>query len=288
MNIIFKKCSEAINYSLETNGCGIFYSTVGVEESSIHIHECCEVLLCLGGGGCFLIDNRVYEVGDGDIFVINQFEPHKITFTDKTHFERYVFQIHPHYIYNNSTDLTDLSACFYTRNSVSGNRISLSLDELLYVKTLIEKLKTENSFGDDIIKNGIINEFLIFLNRKFAQKNPGAKDTEIMTNQTNKIIINTVKYINKHYSEDIALSDIAAYSFVSVSYLCTLFKKTFGTTIIKYITSKRISEAKKLLKSGKSISDAAEESGFNDYANFMRTFKKAVGVSPKKYTGNKE
>lgn len=288
MNIIFKKCSEAINYSLETNGCGIFYSTVGVEESSIHIHECCEVLLCLGGGGCFLIDNRVYEVGDGDIFVINQFEPHKITFTDKTHFERYVFQIHPHYIYNNSTDLTDLSACFYTRNSVSGNRISLSLDELLYVKTLIEKLKTENSFGDDIIKNGIINEFLIFLNKKFAQKNPGAKDTEIMTNQTNKIIINTVKYINKHYSEDIALSDIAAYSFVSVSYLCTLFKKTFGTTIIKYITSKRISEAKKLLKSGKNISDAAEESGFNDYANFMRTFKKAVGVSPKKYTGNKE
>ena len=57
----------------------------------------------------------------------------------------------------------------------------------------------------------------------------------------------------------------------------------FGTTIIKYLTSKRISEAKKLLNSGKSISEAAEESGFNDYANFMRTFKKIVGVPPKKY-----
>ena len=45
-----------------------------------------------------------------------------------------------------------------------------------------------------------------------------------------------------------------------------------------------ISEAKKLLNSGKSISEAAEESGFNDYANFMRTFKKVVGVSPKKYS----
>lgn len=288
MNIIFNKCSDAIKYSLETNGCGIFYSTVGVEESTIHIHECCEVLLCLGGGGCFLIDNRVYEVNDSDIFIINQFEPHKITFTDKTHFERYVFQIHPHYIYNNSTDLTDLSACFYARDSVSGNRISLDENGLLYVKILIERLKCEHNFGDEIIKNGIINEFLIFLNEKFAQKNPGAKDTEIVTNQTNKIIINTVKYINKHYAEEITLADIAGYSFVSVSYLCTLFKKTFGTTIIKYITSKRISEAKKLLKSGKSISDTAADCGFNDYANFMRTFKKAVGVSPKKYTDKKE
>ena len=97
----------------------------------------------------------------------------------------------------------------------------------------------------------------------------------------------TVKYINKHYAEEITLADIAGYSFVSVSYLCTLFKKTFGTTIIKYITSKRISEAKKLLNSGKSISDTAAECGFNDYANFMRTFKKAVGVSPKKYTDKK-
>lgn len=284
MNVIFSKCSAAINNSLTTGGYGIFYSKVGVEETLIHVHECCEVLLCLNGGGCFLIDDRIYEVNDGDIFIINQFEPHKITFKDKDNFERYVFQIHPQYIYGNSTDNTDLSVCFYARDNTLGNRISLEFDELKYIKNLIENLKKEQKFGDDIAKNCVINEFLRFLNEKFAQKNLDAQYSENVFNQTNKIISNTVKYINKHYNEAITLADIAAYSFVSVSYLCTLFKKMFGTTIIKYITSKRISEAKKLLNSGKSISEAAEESGFNDYANFMRTFKKVVGVSPKKYS----
>lgn len=282
MNLIFKKCSEAINYSLETNGCGIFYSNVGVEETLIHVHECCEVLLCLGGGGYFLIDNRFYEVNDGDIFIINQFEPHKITFENKDNFERYVFQIHPQYIYANSTENTDLSACFYSHTSY-GNRISLKENELEYVKELIKQLKTEKKFGDDVAKNCVICEFLRFLNEIYNEKNLAARTGEGGFNQTNKIMQNTVKYINSHYSEDITLSDIAAFSFVSVSYLCTLFKKMFGTTIIKYLTSKRISEAKKLLNSGKSISEAAEESGFNDYANFMRTFKKIVGVPPKKY-----
>ncbi|UKI37348.1 MAG: hypothetical protein L6V93_04030 [Clostridiales bacterium] len=66
-----------------------------------------------------------------------------------------------------------------------------------------------------------------------------------MTNQTNKIIINTVKYINKHYAEEITLADIAGYSFVSVSYLCTLFKNFRNDNYKIYHVEKEFSEAKK-------------------------------------------
>lgn len=53
--------------------------------------------------------------------------------------------------------------------------------------------------------------------------------------------------------------------------------------VTKYIVSKRITEAKKLLATEKSVTDTAFMCGFNDYANFIRTFKKAVGVPPGKY-----
>ena len=42
-------------------------------------------------------------------------------------------------------------------------------------------------------------------------------------------------------------------------------------------------EAKKLLKNGHSVSDTAMLCGYHDYANFIRSFKKSVGVSPGKY-----
>ena len=38
-----------------------------------------------------------------------------------------------------------------------------------------------------------------------------------------------------------------------------------------------------MLENDYSITDSAFASGFNDYANFIRVFKTAVGVSPGKY-----
>ena len=92
-----------------------------------------------------------------------------------------------------------------------------------------------------------------------------------------------IEYINKNYSEPISLADVSAEAYVSVNQLCRLFNRYCGTTVSKYITSKRITEAKKLLSSGKSVTDAALMCGFDDYANFIRVFKKHVGTTPGKY-----
>ena len=46
---------------------------------------------------------------------------------------------------------------------------------------------------------------------------------------------------------------------------------------------RKLAETKKYLFLGKSIKEACVLSGFHDYANFIRSFKKSVGVSPGKY-----
>ena len=84
-------------------------------------------------------------------------------------------------------------------------------------------------------------------------------------------------------SQELTLDMIAKNTYVSVNQLCRLFTRYCGTTVTKYITSKRITEAKKLLEEGRSVTDTAFMCGFNDYANFIRVFKKTVGVPPGKY-----
>jgi len=76
---------------------------------------------------------------------------------------------------------------------------------------------------------------------------------------------------------------VARSAYLSVNQLCRLFSKYCGTTVAKYIVSKRISEAKKLLASGHSVSETASMCGFGDYSAFMRVFKKNVGMTPGKY-----
>ncbi len=279
MQFLFTKCADAIKNATETRTFGVYYSEVKNQDTSIHVHDCCEVLLCLSGGNSFLIDGIPYEVKDGDLFILNQFEPHKIAADSEQIFARFVLQIHPEYLYTNSTKDTDLSRCFYTRGEGISNRISLTDSEIAQLEQLFISFRRDNGFGDDIIKNAAINKMLVLVNQYFMKR---AK-ADFTVYQGDETIMNTIRYINTHFAEDLSLEHLAKNAYVSVNQLCKLFKNRFGTTVAKYIMSKRISEAKKLLLKGTSVSETALSCGFSDYANFIRVFKKFVGVSPGKY-----
>lgn len=279
MPFLFSKCADAISHASDTRTFGVYYSEEQNPDLNIHVHDCCEVLLCLSGGKSFLIDGKAYDVNDGDLFILNQFEPHKITADSNLIFARFVLQIHPEYFIANSTEETDLSRCFYTRGDGISNKIALNDSEIAEIEQLFILFRSDSGFGDDILKNAAVNTILVLVNQYFMKRAETKKAVYI----DDEMIMNTIFYINAHFSEDLTLERLAKKSYVSVNQLCKLFKKRFGTTVAKYIMSKRISEAKKLLAQGKSVSDTALACGFSDYANFIRVFKKFVGVSPGKY-----
>ncbi len=89
------------------------------------------------------------------------------------------------------------------------------------------------------------------------------------------------QYINKHLFEPISLSMIATEVHLVERYLCTLFKKQTGMTVVEYINAERIDAAKKLIATNDiPLYKVAEECGFTDYNHFTRTFKKLTGTSP--------
>ena len=92
-----------------------------------------------------------------------------------------------------------------------------------------------------------------------------------------------MSYINNNIHQTISIADLASRFFISESYICRIFKATTGTTINKYITARRISIAKSLLAEGIGVTEVCEQCGFNDYSNFLKSFSKSVGISPKKY-----
>lgn len=280
MKCLFDKCYDAVKYANDNQSFGLYYDEMQNPDLSIHIHDCCEILCCLSGGKTFLINDKVYDVNDGDLFIINQFEAHKITFEPEKCFSRYVMQVHPSFLYRMSSGETDLSYCFYSRETDSVNKLSLSFDELRHIINLFKKMDCEYSFGDDLIKNMTAVEILIYINTLFISRKFGGK------NFGDRTVLKAIEYINDNFQEKLSLDMIAESAFVSVNQLCRLFNKYCGTTVLKYITSKRITEAKKLLSSGKSVTETALMCGFDDYANFIRVFKKHVGVTPGKYGKN--
>lgn len=279
MKIFFDKCTDAVAAAAQNKTYGIFRSTENTPNYNVHTHDCCEILFCLSGGKNFLIDNKVYEVNDNDIFILNQFEAHKITLKNDCPVNRYVVQIHPEFLFLSSSTDTNLAQCFYMRENNISNRISLSDDDKEYILGIFKSIEQNYSFGDDIMKRTFITQLLVFLNEKFITFHGSYSSMQFKSEP----LKNAILYINEHIADRLTLEEIAKNSYISVNQLCKLFKTHLGTTVLKYINAKRISEAKKLLKSGCNVSDTAFMCGFRDYSNFIRSFTASVGISPGKY-----
>ena len=93
----------------------------------------------------------------------------------------------------------------------------------------------------------------------------------------------SILYIEKNFSSNISLGELAGECSMSSNYFCKIFKDVTGQTPVEYITTYRIEAACEMLLSGVSVTDTAYDCGFNDLSYFINVFKRSMGISPKQY-----
>jgi len=101
---------------------------------------------------------------------------------------------------------------------------------------------------------------------------------------SHKKIKEIVLYIREHFNREISLQSLADRFYLSPNYLCQLFKREVGETIVEHISRQRIGYACKLLAdTDLSISEIGEKCGFQDYFYFTRIFKRFHQMTPTQY-----
>jgi len=99
-----------------------------------------------------------------------------------------------------------------------------------------------------------------------------------------KPVMEAKAYLQEHYRESIRLEDISNMEGFNSTYFSTLFKKETGQNFSDYLIELRVNRAKILLTdSNLSVSDIAEEVGYQDLKYFSRIFKRLTGLNPTEY-----
>ncbi|CDZ23213.1 hypothetical protein CCDG5_0062 [[Clostridium] cellulosi] len=94
-------------------------------------------------------------------------------------------------------------------------------------------------------------------------------------------IDNVLRYITRHYSEDLSIRSFSEKYGLSPSYFGKLFIRATGTSFRQYLTKVRMNVAEDMLFSGEyNVSTVAAACGFNDVYYFSKVFKAYKGVSP--------
>ena len=244
------------------------------QEFSYHYHDFHKVVIFLSGKVTYHIEGKAYHLKPWDILLVSRHAIHKSEIDASVPYERFILWI------KNDIPNKQLLQCFQKASDRSYNlvRLNSSLQEKLKdVLFELEASARSEAFGKDILTQALFQEFMVYLNRIFLEKQ---YIFDKKSYSYDSQIANILKYINHHLGEDLSVNALASRHYISKYHLMRKFKEETGYTLHNYVINKRLLQARTLISEGTPILKAAHESGFTEYSTFSRAYRKQFGKAP--------
>ena len=257
------------------------------DETGFHIQEFYEICVISKGEGYHVIEDTVVKAKTGDVFIVPPGRRHAIRGGRNVdvHYIHLAPKFFEQYL-DRMTELPTFLSLFEIEPlmRVSGDtyrHLYLEEDPLKEVTKLIESL--EYVWQYDHASKLILEGYMIVILSIFCREYEKLQ-TKVGKNASNdKFFMDSISYIIDNYDKRLTIDNLAHFAGLSRTAFIKRFRDTTGKSPKQFITHLRITAAKRLLNSDRSISKIAEECGFYDAAHFIKTFTSATGMSPIAY-----
>ncbi|MGM9985867.1 MAG: helix-turn-helix domain-containing protein [Bacillaceae bacterium] len=245
-----------------------------------HYHKELEILVILDGSMELVIQEEVFPLHKGDVFLIGPMEVH---LDQKLDVQYIVFQfdVNPffepslapfiHSLLNPHMYLSKLNYIFQQNEQIRQEIFQLVID--IY-QEYVNRLR-----GYEVAITIKIKQILLTILRH---------DTNHVLDANSSIEIERLKpvlqYIAHHLEKEISVEHCCQIVNLNYHYFVKLFKKTMGVTFVEYIQHERIKLAERfLLTENLSIEGIAIQSGFHNMGHFYKTFHKFHHCTPNQF-----
>ena len=247
----------------------------------VHWHDEFEIIYVKSGLLTVSISGESYIGKAGDAFVVSPGNLHLMGSQTGT-VDYFTFLFPLKYISFRTDDMLDdkLLEPLNSGHLMINPRVKDSAKELCeqLVETYMAKnKKIESEITAQIKTKRILLQFILEMWKKgFVIEND--------TSGRNIVEKEMVSYIQQNFTGKISLKEFGEQFHLSEKYISRYFKEHFHITLSQYITYLRLENAKQLLQdTDLSVTETAMQSGYQNVSYFIRSFKKAYGISPLKY-----
>lgn len=183
-----------------------------------------------------------------------------------------------HFSYKNVIEEVIIAPEDYT---IEKNKIVLpstfKIDDISKIIVMMKQLQDSvRTYHEKMLSDFMTTTILCELHNQFnlAQRKSPFK----------QLYYDILDYVQWYIHTGIKVSEIAEHFGYNEKYLSHLFSTISGIPLKQYMLSKNIETAKFILSdTNKTINEISSQLGFNDSHNFMKAFKKAVGLTPTEY-----
>ncbi len=237
-----------------------------------HFHNCHQIIFIVKGRAEFCVNDKSLRATAGDIAIFSRYENHSVVECSKE-YERFVLHIDPDIINQKSAVyslLTDRPADFCNIINVSSHmaEIADTFHRILSEHSRCSKLADE-------MEQLLVKQLLITLYRCTSLN---------FDNTYDDVAVAIKRQFEKEYHKHFSLAGLAKQYNLSVSSLSHRFRAATGVSVMEYLQSCRMANAKQILaETDYSIGFIVESCGFSDSSNFSRAFKALNGCSPTEF-----
>ena len=251
---------------------------------AFHIHEAYEIMLVVSGNIAIDVNEESYPVPAGSILLFNTMDLHRVRICGEGAYKRYVIYFKYDFLKELEPIREELLRCFYMRGFDKANLLIPAQEDKPRFLDLFHRIEKEkdrkNESSRELANKLLLGELLVLINETLQSRNeehayPGKDESAA--------VYQAIRYVQAHLSEELRPEFLAKTTSADPRKLSAGFRQITGMTTGQYILNYRLTAAKAFLVQNMPVSEVCERTGFGDYSNFSRTFRKHVGLSPKQY-----
>lgn len=177
-----------------------------------------------------------------------------------------------------ATELAALLDPFHRAASGASKVVSIAPERQSYLEGLFGELHRETSGGGSGEHVALVEKSLLgLILAEVARASPGATTA----GAPEGIVSEALRFIERNCLGPITLQDVASFVRRSPSHLSTTVRRATGKSVMAWIISGRLAEARsRLLHTDEMVDVIAERVGYADPTHFIRLFRRAHGATP--------
>lgn len=245
-----------------------------------HYHDTYEIYLQLAGKRYLFYDNICYTLERGDLAIFAPFEIHYAQSRESDYYERYVIN----FKLEDMSKILDSGELHLLKQKINPCVVHLSEEKTQkvydYIKRTDEYNQRQGIFFDKLVYSAML-QLLVYITECIND------ETTVEGEKISPQIISVMKYINKHYTEDLNLDKISDIACMSKYHLCRKFKEATGATLLQYLNNIRLTKVHSMLiNTDMPIEEIAECTGFSSSIQLTRVFKNTYHIPPRTFRKN--